>query len=135
MATIAITAANVLQGANSKTRVGIAATTLTAGQLVAKDGNGKIALFDADGGSPTNIIEGYTLDGAAAGQPVLYTYEDDDLQTGGTHTAGQTVIGSATAGAICPDADATTGWRKWIVGEAKSTTKIIFRPLDSGVTL
>lgn len=136
MANVTVVAANVIKGANSVTKVGIAAVAITAGQTLSLDSSRNLALYDADSAAISNILEGIALANAAAGQPIDYTIDDDDL-TIGTLVAGTTYIGSATAGAIGVDADATpaSGIRKTIVGVAKSTTKLFFRKFDSAVVL
>src|ERR1700720_2959770 len=106
MANIAVTAANVKKSTNGKSKTGVSAVAITAGPALYKLANGTIGLHDADGVAPANVLEGIAENSApGVGQPITYCYDDPLFDFGATIAAGATVIGSATAGAICPDAD------------------------------
>lgn len=134
MADISITGASVLSGLNAAKAHGSAGATITAGQPVYKDATtGTYKLSDSNG-SGTRQVDGISLNGAAAGQP-LELQTGGDITIGGTLVAGTTYCLSATAGAICPQADVTTGMDVVILGVAKSTTVLSLRIAAPGVTL
>lgn len=131
MADIAITAANVLKGANAKTKRGIAGATITAGQWLYEDSTDsfKLKLADANASLATSNCVGCSLHGALAGQPIEYDYEDDDFTPGGTLSlsvaadSGVYVL-SGTAGGLAPMDDLAAAMYPVVLGVAKSTTKM-----------
>ncbi len=139
MAAIAVTAGNVLEGANAKKRVMTAGATVTAGQVVYESG-GKAYLAQCDGTQAEAAAVGITLGGAAANQPVVVDTEDDDFTPGGTlvlTAAGGAglVIVSATAGGIEMAVSATmplSGSYPTVVGVAKTTTKMYLKVIGPG---
>jgi hypothetical protein len=136
MSNYAITAANVRMSNNGTPEFGVAGVALTQGQAVYLDtADGKLKLFDANGTGDAKVFRGITLNAAAADQPIKICREDPDFTPGCTMAVGDTVIGSATAGAICPDSDAAGGWFKTVLGTAKTTTTMIFKPLASGAAI
>lgn len=137
MADITITAANVVKGTGAIVRNGIAGATITAGQNVYKDTGDadKLKLTDADAGSDlVATIDGVALHGATAGQPLAYQ-DDGPITIGGTVAAGVTYVASDNAGGICPDADATSGSRKSILGVGISTTQIRITRVNSNAAI
>jgi len=141
MADIAITAANVLRGANAKILTGVAGATITAGQVVYSDtsDSSKFKLADANLSAATANPVGIALHGAANGQPLTIVTEDDDFTPGGTLSLSAAAddaiyVLSATAGGIAPVADLASGWYPVIIGVAKSATKMNFRFLR-GITV
>ena len=52
-----------------------------------------------------------------------------------TNTIGDILILSATAGGIAPPADAATGMYVTVLGVAKSSTLVNFKPLASGAAI
>lgn len=132
MADISITAANVIAGSNARRVSKLAASTITAGQLVYLLAAGTVAAADANGASPLYTILGIAENGGGAGQRISVITEDDDLTIGATVAIGDILIASATAGGIAPAADLTTGWFATVVAVAKSTTKVIFKILAAG---
>lgn len=132
MADISITAASVIPGSNARRVSKIAASTITAGQLVYQLAAGTVAPADANGASPLFTILGIAENGGGAGQRISVITEDDDLTIGATVAIGDVLIASATAGGIAPVADLTTGWYGTIVGIAKSTSKVVFKIIASG---
>ena len=131
MAAIAVTAGNVLAGANAVKRLKTAGATVTAGQVVYESG-GLVYLAQCDGTLAEATAIGVTLGGAAANQPVLVDIEDDDFTPGGTlvlTAAGGAgvVILSATAGGLEMAVTATmplSGNYPVLLGAAKTTTKM-----------
>lgn len=143
MSDISITAASVVFSAAAllQRRRGIAGAAITVGQIVYIDtsDSNKIKLADANGATALiRTAVGMACSGAAAaGQAVEFVEFDDDLTLGthGVSTNGAIVL-SATAGALAPIADITTGWYGSILAIAKSSTKVVFdarNPLNSGV--
>jgi hypothetical protein len=137
MADITITASSVIPGANATIVNAVAGASIAAGDVLYKDtaDNNTMKLADANGGTAIiRTVAGIAVCSAAAGQRVSYVSEDDDLTLGSAlFTVGDIVILSATPGRLAPQADATTGWFKTILGIAKSTSKIIFKPLANSV--
>jgi len=131
MSDVSITAANVLAGANAITRMGVAGTTITAGQVVYEDtsDSSKFKLADANASATTAKAAGIALHGAAAGQPLKIDVEDDDFTPGGTLSLSAAAddgvyVLSGTAGGIAPIGDLASGMYPVILGVAKSTTKM-----------
>lgn len=111
---------------------GVAGATIAAGDVIFKDAVTKtLKLSDADVVALAEA-DGVALCGAAAGQPVVYTAEDADFDLGVSVGAGTTVILSDTPGKMCPDADATTGTRKIVLGIAKGGTKLALKIIKGG---
>lgn len=136
MANIAITAASVVPGANAKTVDGIAGAAITAGQVVYLDpATGKLLLADADSATAAaRSVLGIALNSAAIGQPV--TVQKAGLITiGGTVAPGVGYYLSATAGAIAPVADMTTGLYPTLLGFGQSATVINLAITPAGVSV
>lgn len=135
MSDLSITAANVKAGANAVTIQGVAGATVTAGQVVYRDGaDSKFKLGDSD--SATAAVKdatGIALHGASDGQPLM-------VQTGGEITPGATMVAgtsyylSSTPGAIQPVGDLGTE-DVILIGIAKSATVLALKIFDSGVTI
>ena len=134
MADLTITAANVAKGANSTTETGVAGEAIAQGEVVFKNASGEYVLSDADD-TDLDEVAGIALNAAEDGQPVEVLLPGSDITIGATLTAGLPYFLSATAGAIAPEADLTTGDRKILLGIAKSASVLFFRPIDSGVIL
>jgi len=131
MSDISITAANVVKGANAKTRRGRAGATITAGQTLYEDSsdNFDLKLADANASAATANCVGIALHGASDGQPLEYVYEDDEFTPGGTLSISAAAddgvyVLSGTAGGIAPVGDLAAGMYPVILGVAKSTTKM-----------
>lgn len=136
MADIAITAANVLAGGNSTIdRGGVAGAAITAGQVVYKEAaTGLLKLADADAvAAEGKVPYGIALNGGATGQPIAVALPGSDITIGGTLVGGTAYYLSDTPGGIRTTPD--TGDLVVLLGLAKSTTVLAFRPLNSGVTL
>jgi hypothetical protein len=136
MTALVITAASVVPGSDARIdRSRYAGATITAGQAVYLASDGRWALADDDSATAAaKIPGGIALNGASAGQPI-------DVQTSGSLTIGATMTAGlayylgATAGAIVPVADVTTGQNPAIVGLSTSTTVLKLVLAASGVTL
>jgi hypothetical protein len=135
MATLSITAASVLASASAVKTTGVAGATITAGQVLYKDGadSNKMKLADANGAAALRVVEGIALHGASAGQPITYVTRDPGLTVGATLVVGTSyMLASDTPGGIAPDADAAAGDYVTVLGVAKSTTQLNFQITASG---
>jgi hypothetical protein len=132
MANLSITAANVLQGSNAQIKYGVlAGVTITAGQLVyVNPATGRYELADANTVA-TAQVAGVALHAALAGQPLAIQH-GGRYYVGATVTLGLTYVLSATAGAIAPSADLTTGDYATHLGVAVSATEINIKINASG---
>ena len=136
MANISVTAASVKASAAATIVGGSAGASITAGQPVYQDVNGVWQLAGANIAASASALTGIALDAAAVGQPLLVCVADPSFTHGGAAvTTGEIVMVSATPGALCPSADATTGFYPVILGIAISATKMIVRPLAAGVVM
>jgi hypothetical protein len=126
---LSITTTSFVPGAKAKQNIGIAGASITIGQLLYFDSTaGTWKLADANASATTAAVVAIAGSAAAAGQPVIYITEDDDLTLGATLSMTAPVyVLSGTAGGIAPVADLTTGWYPGVVLIAKSTTKCIFK--------
>jgi hypothetical protein len=123
MTDISITAANVIAGSNATRESGTAGATITAGQVVYRDGTtGQYKLADTDAATAeVRTPRGIALYGASAGQP-LTIIRAGDVTIGATIVAGVAYYLSGTAGGICPIADVAADDYPAIIGMGKSTT-------------
>lgn len=125
MATLAITAANVLASASATKKTGVAGATITAGQVLYKDAadSNKLKLADANGAAALRVVEGIALHGASNGQPLTYVIRDPNFNPGAVLVVGTTyMLASDTPGGIAPDADAAAGDYVTTLGVAETTT-------------
>lgn len=136
MADLVITPANVVTYAGGSYETGTAGATITAGQTLYKDStdSDKLKLADANASSATATVVGVALHAASAGQPIRYQ-TGGDINPGATVAVGTTYIQSATAGGICPDADATSGHFKTILGIGQTASKIRLNIINGGVAV
>jgi len=107
MANLVQTAASVVPGANAKVdRTKIAGETLTGGMPTYIDpADGKAKIADNNVSATLANVYGIVLSASVAnGQPVDIQTEGD-INLGATLAIGEIYALSATAGAICPDAD------------------------------
>lgn len=121
MTDISITAASVLAAAAAVKESGIAGATITAGQAVYKDANGKYQLADADGAAALRVPTGIALNGAAVNQP-MFVARSGAVTIGATLTAGTAYYLSDDPGGICPLADVTGGDYIVLIGLATSAS-------------
>jgi hypothetical protein len=134
VADLTITAASVVQ-ASGNASDGTAGATITAGQLVYLDSTTSTYLVGDANVTGKDAIAGVALNGASSGQP-LKVATSGVVTIGATVAVGTTYILSAAAtGAICPDADAVTGWKKTILGVATSATQITLKVFASGAAI
>lgn len=134
MAAAAITAANVIASAQALKVTVPAGATITAGQSVYVDSAGVAQLTDSDLSATAAKCDGIALNGGAAGQPITIVTDDPDFQHGATLAAGDTVWTSPTAGGITKTiADLATGQFTIVLGVCTSATKMVLRPIRSGV--
>lgn len=128
MAAITITAANVKPGAYAKLTFGITTVAVTAGQLLAKNTDDQIVLFDVD--ILTQSYLGIAMCSASAGQPVVYSDGDDDLTIGATVSQGVVYYASPTAGGISPYSDLSNSQQVIPVGIGKAGNKFTLHPVN-----
>jgi len=143
MADISITASAVVPSSAAVIKYTTAGATLTAGQLVYLDaadldanGIGKAKLSDANGAAALRVVDGITVGGASAGQPVaIVTYDTALVIAASGLTANNILILSDTPGGIAPSADLSAGEYLSVIAVVKSATTIFFRApgLVSGV--
>lgn len=124
MADVSVTAASVRKGANATTETGTAGETITAGQVVYKDAaDGEYKLADCNLTLGLATAVGISLCGAGDGQP-LVIQTSGDINVGGTLTAGEIYVVSASAGGIGIDSELTTGDYITVLGVADSTSNL-----------
>lgn len=134
MADVTITTTGVKKAdSNGKTESYIAAETITAGQAVYINSNGKAALADANGAQQTGKVKGIALNGGAIDQPIQVLTQGNLTANG--FTKGISYFLSGTAGGLCPEADVTAGMYKTLIGIATSTTNLYVDPVASGATV
>lgn len=136
MASLSITAANVVKGSNATVENGTAGATITAGVVVYKDAaDGKFKIADADSATAAaRNPYGIALNGASDGQP-LAVIRRGDVTIGATMTAGLAYYLSPTPGEIGVVGDVLSGDDPIVIGVAKSTTVLTVNIQDPGVTL
>ena len=137
MADIVVTAANVLASGQASKETGVAGVAVTAGQPVYKEtGTDLFKLTDCDSATvEARNFYGMTLNAAGVGQPVSVAKSDPDFTPGATLTKGSRYYASGTAGGIAPEADLASGDHVVLIGVASSTTKLVMKPLNSGVVI
>jgi hypothetical protein len=134
MANLTITAANVLAGGTATLETGTAGVAITQGQPVYKEAaTGLFKLSDANLAGAKDFY-GVALNAASTGQPVTVA-KLGQVTIGATLVKGTTYAVANIAGAICPQADLTTGDDVIIIGAALSTTVLDIKPHVLGVTL
>lgn len=118
MASLTITAANVVKSSTGRSTQGIAGVAITAGQCLYKDttDSNKMKLFDANGTAPANVFAGIALHAASANQPILYVTEDPEFTTGAT---------DITLGAGAVYAASTPGAMTQTIGDLVDGSKIV----------
>jgi len=127
MANLSQTAANVALGSQStRTRVVQAGEAITQGQpLYLKASDGKYYKADANLSAEAAKGVGIAMTPASTnGYLVMQEGSGGSVNLGATLTVGETYTVSATAGAICPIADLTTGDYPCILGIATTTALI-----------
>lgn len=134
MSDVSITAASVLKSSNGIIQSGIAAATITQGQVLYQLANQTFGLADSNGVSPANSVAGIALNAASAGQPIDYVATDTAFTTGGTFTSGAAVYLSDTPGGITATyADIASGSTVIILGVVNTDGTLNLRPVVGGV--
>jgi hypothetical protein len=128
------TATSVIAGPNAKRKIVTLAEAVTAGQPGYITSTGTAGLADGNVLAKA-VVKGYFESGGSTGQKVNLVTEDDAANLGITNTIGDILILSATAGGIAPPADAATGMYVTVLGVAKSSTLVNFKPLASGAAI
>jgi len=130
MATVSITATNVIATPGRIAGAKVAAVAITAGQVLYQLANTTVGLADANGASPANSVIGIAVNGGGAGQSIQYVATDDSFTFGGTSTAGKTFWLGSTAGSIVDDiADLTSGCKVISLGNTLTTTTMRLAPV------
>lgn len=132
MADLSVTPAQVIPSANVSAQRATAGATIVAGDIVYKDSNGRLQLSDADGATVAQAVTGMAVCGGAAGQPVSYVTEDDDITIGDNCVEGEIYVLSGTAGKMCPAADLAANDKSIFLGAGKAGGKMNFRPVAGG---
>lgn len=136
MAAISITAANVVRGANARTRNADFGAAVTQGQVVYQDAaDHRLKLADADSATAAvRVPVGIALNAGAAGQPG--TFQDaGDITIGATLTPGLPYFLSPdTPGGIALIADVQVGDDYVQIGVAKSASVLTINIQVPGVT-
>ncbi|MCX5513421.1 hypothetical protein C3941_23820 [Kaistia algarum] len=137
MTDLVITAANVLAATGAPLESGFAGEAIVAGKAVYKAAaTEKWMLADSNAATAeARQATGIALNGASANQPVSVAKSGSDITFGAVFTAGLAYYLSDTPGGICPVADIGAGEYVGLLGLAKSTTVLAFRPQYSGVAL
>lgn len=128
MANLAITVADVLAGSSSQKYP--AGATITQGQTVYRSSNTWL-LADATTALKADC-KGIAVNSALIGQP-LGVSEAGNIDVGATLTVGLGYFLSATAGAICPEADLVTGDFPTFLGFATTASNLSLNIRPSGV--
>lgn len=135
MTDLSITPANVVAGANAKTKIAAALSAITAGQVLYRDPTTlKMAPGDADGAADLRVAAGIALNSAAANQPVMFQ-EEGDITIGATVVPGEVYVLSGDAGGIAPVADLAGGDYTTVIGIGKSVTEITLGIFTAGVAV
>lgn len=134
MADLSITATSVVTTSANQT-TGTAGEAVTAGQAIyKKNADGFYYKSQADGSAEEATFAGIALNGAAAGQPLVFQ-TSGDITIGATVVVGKTYVISATAGGIAPDADLVSTNRKTILGYGKTASVLTIAPVPTGVQI
>ena len=135
MAALSITAANVVPGSNAVIdKDHNFGATVTQGQAVYLDPTtNKYLLSDADAAGK-GTVDGIAVNAGSDGQPAA-VQTGGDITIGATVAVGTSYVLGSTPGAINPNADATSTWKKVHLGVATSTTVIALKIQNSGATI
>lgn len=135
MVDIAVTPSAVVPGSDAITESGTAGVTIAAGQVVYRNSTtGKYEL--ADNNSATEEARsprGIALNNASLDQP-LTIQRSGDLTMNAVLVANTDYYLSDTPGGIGPQADLAAGEYAVLIGIAKSTTVLMVRLIETGVS-
>lgn len=140
MADITITAASLQASASATRNLQYSAgATLAVGDMVYLNASNQWVQTDANAaatGNGPSDLRGIVESAGALNQRISVITKDPALVIGATLVKGTVYVGSANAAKVAPIADLATGWYRWLVGVASSTTVINFDPnaLASGAT-
>jgi hypothetical protein len=136
MTDVAVTAGNVKPSTGARVKTGVAAATITAGQVLYQDPTTKkLGLCDCDSATAAaRVPVGIALSGAAADQYVTYQYQGL-ITVGGTLTKGLVYVASDTPGGIMPAADLEAGDYTTVLGVAYSASQLSMKIHTAGVAL
>lgn len=133
MVDLAITATQVLPGADAQYVDGIAGEPITAGQPCYQNSSGFLVPADADASAATANVRGIALNGAATGQPVRLQHRGTlTLGAAAAPAIGTIYVLSGTAGGIAPAVDLATGDWVTILGVGGATNTLILSLVASG---
>lgn len=134
MADVSVTAASVQPGTTKA--IAVAGASITAGESIYIDANGKAQLAKADTTTHAGVGGGgvgIAMNGAATGQYVSYQ-QSGDYTVGGTVAVGTTyVVSPNSAGGIAPYSDLSTGNIITVLGIADTTSTINLNINISGI--
>ncbi len=109
--------------------------TISAGQPVYLDStDSEYKLADANASSTTATTKGIAVTPGVDGGYGYVATGGSIILVGTTMAVGETYYVGATAGAINPDADLTTGWYVSRLGTAASTTQLDLDIKATGIT-
>lgn len=136
MAALTITATSVVRvlTGNAPTRAqrGTAGATITAGQLLYLDTNGKLQVAAKDSAVHANVI-GLALNGGAVNQPIEYAIPDGgQVDVGATVEVGKLYAAAATGGIMPVDDIAQNDYITY-VGVGQAANRFSFKVHASGV--
>lgn len=135
MAAVTITAANIIPGSDAQIRDGTAGATVTQAQVVYLDSaTSTYKLADCDLSAAAADAVGLCVISTLSGQPIKVIISGS-LGMGACLTAGTQYYLGATAGQIVPFSDLTSGNRVIQVGYATTTSNLVVRIVNTGVTL
>lgn len=135
MANLTITATSVVPASDVTTEVRPAGVAVTAGQVVyLESATDTYKLADADATGELLVPRGIALTGASIGQPLTIA-RAGNVTIGATLTKGVAYVASATAGAIAPAADLTTGAYMTVLGVPVSTTVLKVAIVPTGIAI
>jgi len=142
MADVTITPASFVASASAKKVTGTAGDAIAIGKMVYLDSTTNLwELADANVAACATAALGIAAtESAASGQDITVVTEDIDLTPGGTLSLSAAAddgvyVLSATAGGIAPVGDLASTMYPIVLGVAKSTSKLIFKPLQGTAAL
>lgn len=135
MANLTITAANVGVGSSVRVRtVQVGEAVSHAQPLYLNAADNKYYRADANASLAVAAASAISLSSASTdGYVVIVETENALVNLGSTLVVGETYVVSATAGAICPIGDLTTGAYPCILGVATTSTLLKLNIFASGV--
>jgi len=136
MADLTVTPTSVVRGANAQTETYDAGETIAAGKtLYLASATKKFMLADSNSATlEARVCTHIALNGGALNQPIT-AIKAGDVTIGATLVAGSPYYLSETPGGIQPAADLASGENVNLLGLAKSTTVLAFKPTSPGVVL